>query len=170
MQNSLRDSFGLLPFVILGLGFSTPSAAGDCDQIQAIRSAAYSGFKEIKTSKNGENDYNTSLTLPGAKQCHVESYGPDTGIYSCEWYIVRDQENEAKAKEAYSALIRAMAACVPGPHDITQKRYSRSGEYWSVEDKGASDSLKYIRNLEVDYSFFSSWWTVRVQYERTKRD
>jgi hypothetical protein len=143
------------------LAFPVAAASG-CDQIELLRKHAKEEFRSIKGKKGKHltDQYESTLLLPGAKSCDVETDSKrKTGQYRCEFLI---SQQEAKAKATYNEYSASWVACAGQPN--TMERIVVPAEKGRPEIPTMSVNDLSNTRIEIYLDYYAHWWSIYLHY------
>jgi hypothetical protein len=107
-----RTSFRVTLALAAGIAAIAPAAQAQsvCTRYSEIFAAAPGGFQSLRVGQpDGDGNYESRLSLPGAGQCLVRGE-PDYSIVACYRQVGSGQA----ASAAYDAALAEATACLPG--------------------------------------------------------
>jgi hypothetical protein len=144
-----------------------PALAQDCSNIERLRAYSKSHFRSIRGEKKDPSSDRiiSTFLLAGAKTCLIDAIDVNHTEFSCEWYLVKERENEASARQTYEVVLASVLPCLTRPETLTRKKLADGdGEEALIEDPYPGMAAHHARNLKVNYKFFSRWWTMSLEY------
>lgn len=156
-------------FLVLISNFA---CAQDCSVLNELRTHARSNFSNIAPKIDSHpSKVKSSLLLPNAQSCTIQTYSSTEAKYVCEWALIKELENGNLALSIYNSFVNDLASCAGSTTQIDH-RHSNQG---SIEQSAnfIDSHFKNIKqeiSIRINLEYFSHWWIMKMDYSKDDKD
>jgi hypothetical protein len=138
--------------LIAALPSKSVQAQDFCASIQHLLISAKGQFTDLKGQATGGKEwkaYNSTLTLPNAKECEVATKEGSSAQFNCIWIV----DTPKKGLDEYTTLVAGVKKCLTKMEVVSRDRSDDKETGFYSEEPPISMEISFSRNsLELEFS------------------